>query len=49
MGVPTIGSIPMRPIAINIHKDVEAHGDGRSEDRVDFTESNLEGKVPVES
>lgn len=27
----TFGSIPMRPIAVNIKKDVEAHGDGRSD------------------
>ncbi len=29
--VATIGSIPMRTIAINIQKDYEAHNDGRSE------------------
>ena len=36
----TIGSIPMRPIAINIRKDVEAHGDGRSENG-DFQDGEM--------
>ena len=37
--VATIGTIPLRPIAINIRKDVEAHADGRSEDdRVEYEE-----------
>lgn len=30
----TFGSIPMRPIAVNIKRDVEAHGDGRSDSDV---------------
>ncbi|KAF7795068.1 hypothetical protein EIP86_006212 [Pleurotus ostreatoroseus] len=38
--VATIGSIPMRPIAINIRKDVEAHGDGRSENG-DFQDGEM--------
>ena len=30
----TFGSIPMRPINVSIKRDVEAHGDGRSESDV---------------
>ena len=41
--IPTIGSIPMRPIAINIHKDVEAQRDGDLEDRSVYGQSDSKG------
>lgn len=39
----TVGTIPMRHIAINVTKDVEAHGSSDGTSFVDFDKS-LDGK-----
>ena len=48
--IATIGSIPMRPmpISINITKDVEAHGDSRSDHNgMEYSDAMYDRKTKV--